>query len=518
MSQDKSNITYISEDYYRPHWTCGRYNAQKKVAIVFNLLSRMNYFFEAESAEVIDRVLTAGRGGNVNVTKISDELGISENSIKIFFDELCNIGLLSKESITDTIIDEYRTICKSLETPPSIGAQRNENPTDVIQSAYHAFTNAVSDSTILTDVMFELTYCCQANCIHCYNPGAIRNKNEVNGRNKIEVLTLTDYKRIIDDLCANGLTSATITGGDPFMYPFVWQIIEYLYQNDIAISIYTNGIGLAGKEKRLAAYYPYKVQCSLYSGNPDVHDRITTKKGSWMSTVSVMENLHKYGVPIEIACPIMQPNLKTYFGVKPYMRKFGSRLAFDVMLTDSIDGDKCVSHQLRLTPEQLSIVLLDEDVIQHINLDKANETENDDLDFLNGAPCGVLKNSYCLNPNGDLTPCCAFHKILGNLKHNTITEVFNNNDFIKQWEKIKESDYGDCFKHEYCLYCYFCPGNNYNDKKECLNGGENNCYLAKVRYDTAMRYHGGEDLLHGKSIEERICELDIKHSSLHREY
>ena len=42
-----------NELYYRPEWTCGRYNATKHVAIMFNLISNGEYFFENESAESI---------------------------------------------------------------------------------------------------------------------------------------------------------------------------------------------------------------------------------------------------------------------------------------------------------------------------------------------------------------------------------------------------------------------------------------------------------------------------------
>ena len=503
--------------FHRPTWTCGKYNADKQVAIMFNLLSRTNYFFEQESAEVIGCVLSAGRGGKICVDEVSNKCNIAPSSIVEFFGELCDLGLLSDKEITSEVVVKYRHACKGTNNPPAIGVRSEELSAGIVQSAYHAYTNSVSDNVILSDIMFEITYRCQAQCIHCYNPGATRNDFERNGRADIEELSFNDYKKIIDDLCINGLTTATITGGDPFMHPFAWQIIDYLYQKDIATTIYTNGLGLVGKEERLSLYFPYKVQCSLYSGDSEVHDKITRAKGSWQRTVSVMDRLHELNVPIEVACPIMQTNLKSYFGVKPYMHKYGSNLAFDLMLTDSIDGDKCVSRHLRLTPEQLSVVLLDEDVIQHIDLDRTKDDSVQDRSFLNGSPCGVLKNSFCINPNGDLTPCCAFHKILGNLKHQNIKEIVKGNVFIQQWRNTTEDDYKECFSHEYCYYCYFCPGNNYNERGECLNGGENNCYLAKIRYDTAMRYRAGEDVLHGETLEMCVNKMKVAKQILKRE-
>lgn len=507
-----------SEIYFRPPWTCGKYNAEKHVAIMFNLLSRENFFYEEESAEVIGCVLAAGHNGKVVVEEVSKKCNIVPKSIIKFFDELCTMGILSNTEITEEVIANYRNECKGMDSPQTIGAHSEELSNDGVQSAYQAYADSVRDCVSLVDVMFELTYRCQAQCIHCYNPGATRNDDERNGRSDIEELSLNDYYRIIDDLCDNGLASATITGGDPFMHPYTWQILDYLYKKDVAVSVYTNGLGLIGKEERLASYYPYKVQCSLYSGDPEVHDKITRTKGSWQRTVRVMDSLHELGVPIDVACPLMQTNLKTYFGVKPYVRKYGSSLAFDVMLTDSIEGDKCVSKHLRLTPEQLSVVLLDEDVIQHINIDKVHDDSPVDRKFLNAPPCGAASSSFCINPNGDITPCCSFHKILGNVKQNNIRQIIEKNDFLWKWKYTTEKDFNDCYSHEYCYYCYFCPGNNYNDNGEHLNGGENNCYLAKIRYNTVMRLRNGEDILQGMSIENYINTLEIKDDIIQHEY
>ena len=356
--------------YYRPPWTCGKYNAEKHMAIMFNLLSRMNYFFEAESADVVGMVLAAGRGGRISLNEISDKLLIGTASLEPFFEQLSSLRLLADKEITDKDIAEYRKECMGLPAPPAKKAHTEKMKEEGVMSASQAYAEAVCTDGQVFDALFELTYRCFEKCIHCYNPGATRNDGERNGRGDVEELTWDDNKRIIDDLCANGLVMATITGGDPFKHPVVWQIIDYLYQHDFATTILTNGLGFAGKEERIAYYYPYLVQCSLYSGEEDVHDKITRTPGSWKRTVSVMDRLHELGVPIDIACPLMQTNFRSYISVKPYVKKYGSSTAFDVLLTDSLDGDKCVSRHLRLTPQQLEVVLMDEDVIQYVDPNK----------------------------------------------------------------------------------------------------------------------------------------------------
>ena len=137
----------------------------------------------------------------------------------------------------------------------------------------------------VSSVMFELTYRCSEMCIHCYNPGATRNNEEINERgNRIE-LDYNDYKRIIDELYEQGLVKVCLSGGDPFSKSIVWEILDYLYKKDIAIDIFTNGINVYKDVERLARYYPRTIGISLYSNIPAVHDYITRVKGSYDKTI-----------------------------------------------------------------------------------------------------------------------------------------------------------------------------------------------------------------------------------------
>ena len=52
--------------YYRPEWTCGRYNEEKKVAIYYNLIEGISYFFEDYSAMVIGAILTIEKTKKLN--------------------------------------------------------------------------------------------------------------------------------------------------------------------------------------------------------------------------------------------------------------------------------------------------------------------------------------------------------------------------------------------------------------------------------------------------------------------
>ena len=70
--------------YYRPLWTCGRYNKFINKAIVYNLLEGMTHLFEDDSAEVINCILQCQKGAIIPFEAIAEKLDIHEESLTGF--------------------------------------------------------------------------------------------------------------------------------------------------------------------------------------------------------------------------------------------------------------------------------------------------------------------------------------------------------------------------------------------------------------------------------------------------
>ena len=85
----------MKDTYYRPIWTCGRYNDKAQVAIFYNLIAGMSYFFEGYSARVIGEILSSPRNGEININAIATKLNIAMESLIPFFKELEKLGIVS---------------------------------------------------------------------------------------------------------------------------------------------------------------------------------------------------------------------------------------------------------------------------------------------------------------------------------------------------------------------------------------------------------------------------------------
>ena len=211
--------------YYRPEWTCGRYNKEAKVAIFYNLIEGMSYFFESDSAEVVSCLLAIPRNGSLSVDELSQVTNTATECLIPFLEELVTCSLLTHIPVTSEGIKSYRNTIVEYRCTQSQAQTKStiEKLPMAVSSAEMDYINSVKG---VASVMFELTYNCSEKCIHCYNIGATRNDKEVSKRSSSKELTLHDYHRIIDELNEEGLVKVCLSGGDPFSKSFVWEIID----------------------------------------------------------------------------------------------------------------------------------------------------------------------------------------------------------------------------------------------------------------------------------------------------
>ena len=158
-----------------------------------------------------------------------------------------------------------------------------------------------------------------------------------------------------------------------------------------------------------------------------------------------------------------------------------------------------------MTKEQLEIVLRDENVPLYVGKEAPNYGGQTKL--MDQNPCGAGDNSFCITPEGNLIPCCAFHTLFGNLKYNSFSSILNNSKELSYWRCLTLNDYEECGRYDYCAYCNLCPGNNFVEHGTPLKASEVNCYMAKTRYELAQKMMQGYDPLNGKTVRERLAEM-----------
>jgi len=128
-----------------------------------------------------------------------------------------------------------------------------------------------------------LTFRCQNKCIHCY----------AGGPRETAELDAEEWKRVIDKLQSIGVFILTFTGGEPTLRDDLPDLLHYAQAKGIVTGLITNGRRLKDKEyvRNLEKAGLDFVQITLESHKPEVHDSITSAKGSWKETVKGIKNV-----------------------------------------------------------------------------------------------------------------------------------------------------------------------------------------------------------------------------------
>jgi sulfatase maturation enzyme AslB (radical SAM superfamily) len=127
-----------------------------------------------------------------------------------------------------------------------------------------------------------LTFRCPNNCIHCY----------AGGPHETTELNTSQWKKVIDHLGEIGVFIVTFTGGEPTLREDLPELLQYAQNNGMVTGLITNGRKLKDQKyvQTLEQAGLDFVQVTLESHKPQIHDLMTSVKGSWKESVVGIKN------------------------------------------------------------------------------------------------------------------------------------------------------------------------------------------------------------------------------------
>ena len=143
-------------------------------------------------------------------------------------------------------------------------------------------------------INWSLSTKCNFNCQHCYS------RTEKN-----QELPKEDHFKIVDILSDFKIPFVNYGGGEPLLIPYLFEITNYAVDKGLHVSMSSNGYLLDDEmaEKIKNARFS-KVEISLDSHLPEVHDEFRNKQGSFEKALSAVKSLIKAGVTVDISSVI----------------------------------------------------------------------------------------------------------------------------------------------------------------------------------------------------------------------
>lgn len=313
-------------------------------------------------------------------------------------------------------------------------------------------------------LQWHLTNECDQRCQHCY----IWQKYEKEGLDTI--LSVDQCKSVIDDFVSfcgdmDVLPHFSITGGDPLLYPYFWDVLALLHERGLGFTILGNPFHVTTQSaEKLKALGCASYQMSI-DGLESTHDFLR-KKGSFQSTVSAIPILNNAGIRSLIMATVSLLNYKEIPDVAKLCatNKVGN-FAFSRYCPTRGDVEYSMSPQLyreflsrmwmiymEYVDSGTNFALKDHLWVPFLYEEGLyNLYEGNDL-ILDGCNCGI--RHMTLLPNGTVYACRRFESIVGKIGQKTFKEIFLSKemDTYRQFDRL--SGCNGCILLNYCRGCH----------------------------------------------------------------
>jgi len=333
----------------------------------------------------------------------------------------------------------------------------------------------------------EITNRCNEHCLHCYIPQKLRN----------DILDFDFIVFILDQLRELGTLTITISGGEPLLHPKITEILLAARERDFSINLLTNLTLLTQKlVETLKEVHPNLVQISLYSTEPEEHDHITKHRGSFEKTIQAIERLIEANIPIEISCPTMKSNFKSYKKVLQYAQKLNCKAKTDFTMiarydfsTDNLD-------------ERLDLAQTEEVIKDAMQYDKEYQEiislpieEKNTEELAKEAICGVGRGGLYIAASGIAYPCSGWQgMVLGNVKEHPIKDIWEHSPKILELRSITNGSIPKCLQCKDRQFCALCLCCNFNESGgDYLKVNPHFCKVAEINHriieDAKKNFH-----------------------------
>lgn len=317
------------------------------------------------------------------------------------------------------------------------------------------FEKRFGDRPFPVSVHIEIVSKCNERCIHCYIPHEYKN----------QVMDEAMFLDLLNQCQELKIQHITISGGEPMLHPHFIPFLRKCRECDMSVNVLSNLTPLNNDIINEMKRNPLLgVQTSIYSMKPEIHDAITCMKGSLLKTKNGVLSLVRYGIPVQISCPIMKTNVDGYKGIKEWAAQYKVSVGYDYTLIGQYNG-KTDNLCCRLSEEEVERVVLDE-ITANPNYKKELESEAAENrnktqdDFI----CSVCNSSICVAQNGNVFPCAGWQGYsLGNIADSSLADIWYHSKKVDYLRSLKRKDFKECEGCQQRDYCTVCMVRNYNE-------------------------------------------------------
>ena len=266
------------------------------------------------------------------------------------------------------------------------------------------YDKQLAEGKSIAMMQLQPSYLCNFQCSHCSISVFRKQKKQV-----LSILEVADLCRQADEY---GLAQIDLTGGEPLVYPNLFEIIQAIRPERFYLTVATNGwfldmvMALLLKEAGVD-----RILLSLDSLNEEEHDRFRNKPGSHQRAIQAIFSAKDAGLDLKIDSVITHQRVHSQ------------------ELKDFLDFIKDMDARLEVQPPKLAgewqaktDVLLTDDDYKFLE-------ETYGIEFHTSAHygrhfgCCAVKKIITVTAWGDVMPCIWMYYSLGNIRKTPLKDL-----------------------------------------------------------------------------------------------
>jgi MoaA/NifB/PqqE/SkfB family radical SAM enzyme len=254
----------------------------------------------------------------------------------------------------------------------------------------------------------QYSFLCNFHCVHC----AVSSQRDVKRGN---TLTPADIKNLCDQGDAYGLAHFSWTGGEPLVVKEFDKVIEAIGPERFHIHIDTNGWGLnETKAKHLKSIGIDKIQLSLDSLDPALHDEFRRRPGSFAWVIRAAEATKIAGMSLQIATFVDHARAQSdeFEAFLDFTDALGAVVNIQ---TVKLYGELHGLYDMLLTEADMKAIR-DKEKRHHVT---THLTPFYGIDM----GCMAVKKMVDINAWGDVMPCPGMRFVLGNIRTTPLADI-----------------------------------------------------------------------------------------------
>jgi radical SAM protein with 4Fe4S-binding SPASM domain len=298
-------------------------------------------------------------------------------------------------------------------------------------------------------LQWHLTERCNLRCRHCYQagkhveempPDAV--KSEIDGATEMFKAWEAEYGMKV-------APSIHFTGGEPFLYEGLWDVVTYAREQDYAVALMSNGCLVTAEDAQQASHLGVSdIQVSL-EGEEGLHDSIRGK-GSFAAMAKGVEQLVAAGNRVTANVTLSRLNVDFIEETTAVAKKIGCHgIGFSRVVPcgrgTSFIESLLSPHELKHAYQKMA--MLNSPAYEVRSGDPLAGTfmaADDAVESpLTLAGCSAGFSGVTVTSDGSVMPCRRIGLVAGNLKEKPLRAIWASSDLLWQL-RTRESYRGRC--------------------------------------------------------------------------